>query len=70
MRAQLFEQSPVVEFEQRAGGWLLNTDKGQVQADRVVLAVNGHLQSFGFLPSRLLHVFTYASMTNLSEDQH
>jgi glycine/D-amino acid oxidase-like deaminating enzyme len=29
----------------------------------VILAVNGHLNSFGFLENRLMHVFTYASMT-------
>jgi glycine/D-amino acid oxidase-like deaminating enzyme len=29
----------------------------------VILAVNGHVQSFGFYPRQLLHVFTYGSMT-------
>jgi glycine/D-amino acid oxidase-like deaminating enzyme len=29
----------------------------------VVLAVNGHAESFGFFRRRLIHVFTYASMT-------
>ena len=32
-------------------------------APKVILAVNGHLNSFGFLKGQLMHVFTYASMT-------
>ena len=32
-------------------------------APKVILAVNGHLNSFGFKQRRLMHVFTYASMT-------
>jgi glycine/D-amino acid oxidase-like deaminating enzyme len=35
----------------------------RITAPKVILAVNGHLNSFGFLRGRLMHVFTYASMT-------
>ena len=35
----------------------------QVSAPCVILAVNGHAESFGFFQRRLMHVFTYASMT-------
>ena len=42
---------------------VLQTPKGRVMARNVIMAVNGHIQSFGYYPSRLLHVFTYASMT-------
>jgi glycine/D-amino acid oxidase-like deaminating enzyme len=41
-----------------------------VTAPKVILAVNGHLNSFGFSRNRLMHVFTYASMTRqLSSDE-
>ena len=34
------------------------------------MAVNGHAESFGFFKQRLMHVFTYASMTDaLTADQ-
>ena len=34
------------------------------------MAVNGHAESFGFFENRLMHVFTYASMTKkLTNDQ-
>jgi len=36
---------------------------GAVSAPKVILAVNGHIQSFGHFKGRLMHVFTYASMT-------
>ena len=29
----------------------------------MILAVNGHAESFGYFERRLMHVFTYASMT-------
>lgn len=43
--------------------WTARTPQGSLSAPRVILAVNGHLQSFGHARGRLLHVFTYASMT-------
>lgn len=59
----VYEQSPVLAFERQGAGWLVKTAHGQVAAGRVVLAVNGHAQSFGLLPGKLMHVFTYASLT-------
>jgi len=54
----------------RNGLWRAETPGGSVAAPRAILAVNGHAQSFGFFAGRLLHVFTYASMTPaLSADE-
>jgi len=61
-RVSLHEMSPVTRLE-RDRDWVATTPKGQVRAPRVILAVNGHLNSFGYVPGRLMHVFTYASMT-------
>lgn len=59
----LYEQSPVTSMERVGDGWRTTTPKGSVTAHRVILAVNGHAESFGFFERRLMHVFTYASMT-------
>ena len=56
------EESPVLELR-RSGDWMAMAQRGQVTSPRVILAVNGHLNSFGFLRGRLAHVFTFASMT-------
>jgi glycine/D-amino acid oxidase-like deaminating enzyme len=61
-RVSIYEMSSVTALE-RKGDWIATTPKGQVTAPRVIMAVNGHLNSFGYLPGRLMHVFTYASMT-------
>ncbi|MEO9273734.1 FAD-binding oxidoreductase [Marinomonas sp. 5E14-1] len=61
-RVQIFENSPVLELK-TGSSHVLSTPKGKVKARNVILAVNGHIQSFGFFPKRLMHVFTYASMT-------
>ncbi len=58
----IFEFSPVLSLRRRVT-WQARTPKGKVDAPRVVLAVNGHLNSFGHMKRRLMHVFTYASMT-------
>ncbi|WP_369987319.1 NAD(P)/FAD-dependent oxidoreductase [Pseudomonas xanthosomatis] len=62
-RVTLYENSAVQSFTNQAGGWLLKTAKGAVQAGRIILANNGHAQSFGLFRGQLLHVFTYASMS-------
>lgn len=60
--ALIFENSPVTALEHN-GDWSATTPSGQVTAPRVILAVNGHANSFGLYPQQLIHVFTYASMT-------
>jgi len=59
----LHENSPVLALERRGPDWCATTPRGQVFAPRVILAVNGHTESFGHFRRRLMHVFTYASMT-------
>lgn len=61
-RVHLYENSPVTGLEKR-GDWVATTPNGQLTAPKVILAVNGHLNSFGYMSGRLMHVFTYASMT-------
>ena len=56
------EASPVTRLS-RNDGWVAETPKGRLAAPRAILAVNGHLESFGILERRFAHVFTYASMT-------
>jgi glycine/D-amino acid oxidase-like deaminating enzyme len=59
----LYEDSPVVGLKREAGSWVARTLKGAIRAPKVILAVNGHIESFGHFAGRLMHVFTYASMT-------
>ena len=59
----IWEQTPVTAFARHGSGWTLTTPQGRVSAAKVILANNGHLESFGFAANRLMHVFLYASMT-------
>ncbi len=59
----IWEQTPVTAFSRQGSGWTLTTPRGRVTAGTVILANNGHLESFGFAANRLMHVFLYASMT-------
>ena len=59
---EIFENSPVTAIE-TGQEQTVRTPGGEIVAPRLILAVNGHLESFGFFRRRLLHVFTYASMT-------
>ena len=59
----VFENSPALKIERTGGNWTVTTPNGRVHADKVILANNGHLESFGFARNRLMHVFLYASMT-------
>ncbi len=61
-RVSLHENTPVTHLH-RDTDWIATTPKGRITAPRVILAVNGHIQSFGQMVGRLIHVHTYASMT-------
>lgn len=60
---EIFENSPVTGFRRQSGGWRVETPKGAISTPRVILTVNGHLESFGFERGRLMHLFLYAVMT-------
>ena len=60
---RLHEQSPVTGFQRTGADWQVETRAGSVTAPRVILGVNGHLESFGIARGRLMQLFLYASMT-------
>ncbi len=60
---EIFERSPVIRFESTGSGWRLVTQGGSVTAQKVILANNGHLESFGFSRGRLMHIMLNACMT-------
>jgi glycine/D-amino acid oxidase-like deaminating enzyme len=62
-KADIYEDSPVVALGRQDGAWVARTSQGAVSAPKVILAVNGLIQQFGHYAGRLMHLFTYASMT-------
>ncbi|ATN37264.1 FAD-dependent oxidoreductase (plasmid) [Rhizobium sp. ACO-34A] len=59
----IYEQSPAIRLEGTGSTWLVKTPEGSVSTTRILLANNGHAESFGYFGGQLLHVFTFASMT-------
>ena len=59
----IYEMSPVVQLKRQGNEWLVTTPRGSVTANKIILGVNGHLESFGYFQRQLMHVFTYGSMT-------
>ena len=59
----VFENSPVRAFEKQSTGWRLKVGGGTLSAGQIILANNGHVESFGFYPRQLMHIFLYASMS-------
>lgn len=62
-RVSIFEHSPVLELSREGSHWKARSNLGSVSAPKVILGVNGHIESFGHFRGRLMHIFTYASMT-------
>ncbi len=60
---RLFEHTPVLSLQRKDSHWQATTPQGSVAAPQVILAVNGLVERFGYFRRRLLHVFTYASMS-------
>lgn len=62
-QADIFENTPATGFNKVGSDWQVVTPKGSVTAARIILANNGHLESFGFAKGRLMQLFLFASMT-------
>ncbi|MFU8776258.1 MAG: NAD(P)/FAD-dependent oxidoreductase [Roseovarius sp.] len=59
----IHEESAVTALTREGSAWKVGTPSGQISAGRVILTVNGHLESFGFEQGRLMQLFLYAVMT-------
>jgi glycine/D-amino acid oxidase-like deaminating enzyme len=59
----IFETSAVTALTRQGRAWKVETAQGHVSAARVILSVNGHLESFGFEKGRLMQLFLFAVMT-------
>ena len=59
----VFENAAVLKIKNVGSSWTVATAKHAVNASKVILANNGHLESFGFAQQRLMHIFLFASMT-------
>lgn len=67
---QLYEETPVQSLSAVGDRWRVDCEQASVTASRVILAVNGLIESFGFYRNRLMHINLYASMTRpLSESE-
>ncbi|MBU2944843.1 FAD-binding oxidoreductase [Shimia thalassica] len=64
----VFENSPVSAFKKEGATWKVSTSAGTVSTPRVLLANNGHLESFGIKSGRLMQLFLFASMTPDMDD--
>ncbi|MFT4183231.1 MAG: FAD-binding oxidoreductase [Rhizobium sp.] len=62
-KVAIYEHSPVLELSREGKVWKARSNGGSVCAPKVILGVNGHIESFGHFTGRLMHIFTYASMT-------
>ena len=63
-----YENSGVTEYKKQGDDWLITTAKATVSAPKVILAVNGHVESFSHFKRRLVHIYLYASMTRPLSD--
>ena len=61
-KVKIFENSPVISIETGAEH-VITTPQGEIRAPRLFLTNNGHIENFGFFRHRLMHIFTFASMT-------
>lgn len=59
----IHEGSPVTALTRQGEAWQVETPKGRLSAGKVILTVNGHLESFGIARGRLMQVFLFATMT-------
>jgi glycine/D-amino acid oxidase-like deaminating enzyme len=60
---ELYEKTPVISLNKVSDQWIAKTTNGSIRANKVILAVNGLIENFGFYERRLMHINLYASMT-------
>ena len=66
---KIFENSPAIEISKSGNSWCVTSKSGIVKTNKVILTVNGHLESFGIEQGRLIQLFLYAVMTPELDDE-
>ncbi len=61
-KVAIHEETPALRIETGAD-LTVTTPKGRIRTRHLILTVNGQIESFGLFKRRLMHVFTFASMT-------
>ncbi len=59
----IFENCPALQIEIDNSGYRIQTPQGVIAAGKIILTVNGHLESFGFYNNRTIPIYTFSSMT-------
>ncbi len=71
----IYENSPVISLEEEGMHdgqkvWKAKTSLGSISSPKVILAVNGIVERFGYFQNRLMTIFTYSSLTReLTSDE-
>ena len=71
----IYENSPVISLEEEGmhNGqkvWKAKTSLGSISSPKVILAVNGLVEKFGYFQNRLMTIFTYSSLSReLTSDE-
>ena len=71
----IYENSPVISLEEEGihDGqivWKAKTSLGSISSSKIILAVNGIVERFGYFQNRLMTIFTYSSLTReLTNDE-
>ena len=64
----IYENSPVISLEgdgmhEGQKVWKAKTSLGSISSPKVILAVNGLVEKFGYFQNRLMTIFTYSSLS-------
>ena len=71
----IYENSPVISLEEEGihdgqKVWKAKTSLGSISSSKIILAVNGIVERFGYFQNRLMTIFTYSSLTReLTNDE-
>ena len=59
----VFDNTPATSISSQNNSWLVQTPKASISSANIIFAINGHIQNFGFYKNRLIHLFTFAAVT-------
>lgn len=66
----VYEETPAIEVEENNVKKIVKTPSGTVECKTLILALDSHLEEFGYVKNKHAPIFTYASLSEpLSDDE-